>query len=272
MSKEMYLIIENAEVYSSTSNGNLFTTGFPALTNFLGFSEYIKFILNEDQMDLVNNCSISIVVNDMDYQKSHNKFMLYKKNDSVKDGNTNASTVDEKKVFLNLNLYLKINLDKDNYVNDSEIDTIKYIQQKINEKQFNFKIAGGKIFNSVIFLTKDNEDIIKSLSKKRHSFLLEKSELDINEMSNKEIVSTLNEKTNNRKQLFLQVGYSILEDFKEINLSRNGAENALAIPILNFIQARKVYSYLYNDNYKDVENYFEQKIEDNKILFSTKTL
>lgn len=266
MSKKYYVMLENTEIHSATANSNIFTNGFPALTNFIGFAEFIKYKINLIENSLIEKVKISVVINKINFHKIHSKFQIYRKIDKVDNSNLNASTVEEYKANLNLNLILKLELDEDNLINDSEIDTINFIKDFFDKNRYNFKIAGGKVFTFKETITSDYSNILKKLKNYKQSFILEKSEYEFENMSEDEIVNVLSGKTYG-KHFLLQTGYNLLEDFQESNFSRNNEETATAYPTFDLLRVRKIASYLFEQNYLDIFNFFEHKyLKDKKSL------
>lgn len=255
MSKKYYIMLENLDLHSATANSNILTSGFPALTNFIGFAEFIKFKINSIEKKLLLSNKISIIINEMYLNKAHDKFNLYRKVDNPSHGQISASTVDERKVNLNLNIIMRLEINEDYYINDSEIDTFNFIKNFFDENKYNFKIAGGKIFNFKETITSDYSNILKLLKKYKQSFILEKSEYDFEHLSEDNVVEVLSGKVTG-KHFLLQTGYKLLSDFKESNYSRNNEETTLAIPKFDLLRVRKVASYLFDQNYLDIDNFF----------------
>lgn len=265
MSKKFYVFMENVDIYSATANSNVFTNGFPALTNFMGFSEYLKFQMNSLENDLIENSKISVIINNINFNKAHNKFQLYRKVDAPTHGQVNASTVEEYKVDLNLNLILKFEVNEDNFINDSELDTLTFIKDYFIKNKYNFKIAGGKVFNFKETITTEYSNILKKLLKYKQSFILEKSEYDFENSSEEVILEVLSQKVYG-KHFLLQTGYKLLEDFEKSNFSRNNEDTALAYPRFDFLRVRKIASYLFDQNYLEIDNFFEQKFLNKEVI------
>lgn len=249
MSK-LYLVMESVNVSSATSTSTPFTSAFPALTNFLGLSESLRYLVNSKlKENLILDSEISVVVNSQSYQAHHPKFSRYRFEDKSKaKKGENASIVDEKMVDLNLNLYIKFDLKEDLTILD--IDDIKSI---LSNKKFDLKVAGGVAIPQKYYFTTNIKDIFKSLKQFKKSFILQEANLDFNNplVSYEEKVKYLK----NNNDLFLQTGFNTIKD---------ETGKVLGDPIFNFVGKKMVASFLTNENHLEQKIFFRSEYNNNK--------
>lgn len=284
-SSSVFLVLKDINVFDATANSNIFTTGFPALTNFVGLSEFIKYKINENFPNLVNENSVSIVINEQFYNQKHKnvdrrthvKYIMAQKVGGLPEpGKINAATVDERTVQLNLNLIFKLSVNSEYYIDDDERKTYETLEIFLNNLILEMKVGGGKMFlnNHTPFLTKDINRVLHSLEDKKDSYIIEKGVLDFENLSNFERRNILNGNLSIEqpigKYFLLQTGYKYICNSKDF--TRDGKMGTIANPIFDFVRLRKVASYLYNNNYNDILCFFKSNSQTTQYNILAETI
>ena len=254
--KKINLGLMKFRVEEANAQTNLYTNGFPGITNFVGFGKAIavKFLeaypkYQKIKFDFVG---VAISIHEMQVKKDHPKYVRYKQSDWKGNDSIVASTIDARNMFMTLSLFISFNFDKELAMNEDEIFDNEIQDNLINfitTYYHYFKLAGGRIYLDAKKPIQQFDNINEFLRLLPFSnYILEDNfHLIVDKIDDVfQLFTHQNDDTPKTEYLgkyfLLQTGYQLLEMPQKKSFSRNNYPHAFSEAILKPVRVRMIAS------------------------------
>lgn len=104
----LYLYLKDLKILNANALANAYIAGLPALTGFVGYSHVIERFLRQQLSPLIKLKGIAPIIHEMQLGDSHPKYVSYKQD---MDSHKQASTIDERTVYLGCDLLFRLQID-----------------------------------------------------------------------------------------------------------------------------------------------------------------